>query len=98
MLKYSDARHVSVGLNILYGCSIKELPDPGGANNLVLFIMSAESFFPKLRSPFGQVALDLPCPEIGFGTLHLVPLVQLIPKIARWRGQTVIDLMLSSVL
>ena len=77
-----------------------ELPDPGGTNNLVLFIMSAESFFPKLRSPFGQVALDLPCPEIACGTLHLVPppLVQLIPKIARWRGQTVIDLMLSSVL
>lgn len=62
--------------------------------------MNEESCLPKPRSPFGQVPVDFPCPEMAGGTLHLVPppLVQLIPSVARWWGQIVIDLMLSSVL
>ena len=74
-----------------------QLPEPGATNTPEFRNIIFESCFHIPRSPFGHVSLDLPCPEIACGTLHLVPppLVQLMPKTARWCGQIVIDSILS---
>ena len=76
-----------------------QLPEPGVANTRVFQNIIFESCFHIPQSPFGHVSLYLPCPEIACGTLLLVlpPLVQLMPKTARWCRQIVIDAFLGLV-